>query len=261
MRSYLLIALGILLLPLSTAVAVPSFFVNDATGWSNDVIIRGYTEVPFSTGEGAIALANEVSIPPNNVIDGLPPNNTDLGSTLTWHTAKSGLPLEFRLQALQPGAGLVTDDFENNASIPSFPAPSSSLSIGDFGDFTNDDWRIDFIGGRPVVAFQFQLLGNIVDGSESYKIFDTNGNLILQMTGTGVGGTQLPSGQPFIGVVSDVPIGFVTFDEDSGPNDIALLAFSFAIIPATVDNAIPEPATLLLFAFGSAVMFQRRRIG
>jgi hypothetical protein len=81
----------------------------------------------------------------------------------------------------------------------------------------NDDFTLTFIGGPPTHAAAFTLLNSGATVGEEIRVYDTSGNLIGRET-------QVPANidSVLIGVTSNVPIGWLEFDEDAGGDDIAI---------------------------------------
>ncbi len=187
----------------------------------------------FETTADNIAKAQEVSSPP--------PNNAQLGSTLTFYSTDTSLSWGFRLNALQLGASLVFNDCEGYLVWPNV------LSIGDINNYENDDWQLEILSGPPLYAFAF----NLINDNDPYDYIYVYGQ-----GGTLLGSTHdlpycLYGGDPypyFFGLISTDPISKIYFDEDVGPDDIGISDFRFASIPTA--NPIPEPASGLLLVAG-----------
>ncbi|MDY6839503.1 MAG: hypothetical protein SWH78_16175 [Thermodesulfobacteriota bacterium] len=185
-------------------VAATVTFFTDESDW---LAAAGNVEV-FSVTSANVATADEVTSPP---IDFDP-----LGNTLTFQAVNTGLSRTFILEALESGAEIV---FRNGSYV-------EELSIGAHEVHEDDDWQMTFSGGPALYAFAFELIVNNdpgVGGEESFSVYGLGGSLLdtdSPPTSQGVRGG-------FYGVVSDVPIGRVKFNEDTGSDDIDLAEFRF----------------------------------
>ncbi|MCA9291089.1 MAG: hypothetical protein KDA25_08170 [Phycisphaerales bacterium] len=158
-----------------------------------------------------VAMANEVPVPPGN--------NQFLSGVLTFPAAATGLPNGFRLTALQPGVGFTYNDNEGGVD------QSDALSVGDVDNGENDDVSIDIISGPPVHAVGMMLGGNFTaPGEEAFRVFCAGGctqGVSVDIPGPG------GNASAFIGVVTQLPIIRVEFDEDAGGDDISVADFRF----------------------------------
>jgi hypothetical protein len=158
----------------------------------------------------ACSLADEVASPPGS--------NAQLGAQLTFRVANTGLCGGFTLQSVQSGAGFTFDDDEAGA------AWDAALSVGDVGDFQDDDFRLTF----PTASFHavgLLLVDNTQDAGEGFRVFG-RGGLLGSLSGTSIPDSS-GDGTTFVGVVATEPIEGVRFDEDAGSDDVAIRALRF----------------------------------
>ncbi len=212
-------SLVILCLALPSSVEAQVQCFSDLSLWCSALGNADCNFVPdlerFNTVAANIARADEVPSPPGN--------NAQLGPTLTFNSANTGLSRSFVLEALQAGADIVFNDTEFGGS-----AAADTLSIGDFNDHENDDFQIILIGGQGVRALGFFLLDVDETAGESLNVFTGAGSLMGACSGFQANTDQ------FVGVVTDAPIGHVLFDEDPGGDDITVQDFFFALPPGDV---------------------------
>ena len=173
--------------------------------------------------------------------------------TLTFNQANTGLGITFSITAdrtvgsADEAAGFTYNDQEGGDIFR-----TGTLSPGDVGDFDDDDVTFRFLGDASVLGFGFDLLDSNVSTEETVSVFDTTDNLLSVF--------DLPPGPDglinnfFIGITSEVAIGRITFDENSGDDDIAIRDFRFA----TTLTSIPEPGATALLAIGSLGALVRR---
>ncbi len=226
---FFLISFATLALSISSPAQV--VFFTDQNAWLAAV----QNVETFLTSSTNVGLANEVNPAP------LP--NAQLGPILTFDQANTGLSRSFRVQTLQLNAGFTFSDHEGGPVLPNFDA---ALSVGDVDNFEDDDWRLTLTAGASSTAFGFILRenNNNVSG-ESFSVYGASGLL----------GSVVPPAsdtQNFLGFTSVTPWTYVQFDEDVGPDDIAIADFRFA-------NAIPEPSSALLVMTGLAALVLRKR--
>ena len=188
-----------------------SVFVFDETAWASMV---GSTQ-GLDTISANVALADEVTTPPGA--------NADMGPVLTWDRANTGLCWSFRLSALQSGAGFTFDDNEGSS------AWDEALSVGDIGNWRDDDFEFDFQVGPPLRGFGFYLLDSTPEAGESYTVHGSDGQPLAVAPGSGIpdsSGHQIT----FVGVVTqkqDPAVDSVVFDESTDADDIGILNFRF----------------------------------
>ena len=200
-----------------THLATPNVqFVLDETAWMN--LVGG--RILFDTTAANLAHSSELASAPGG--------NAQMGPTLTF-TGAPGMCRDFQLRALQSGAHLVFQDQEWANPIP------SSISIGDIDNHENDDWRFTWLGGAPMYSFGTFLIDDGSVGGESLRVYDTGGQLLGSLNTIPVSAGET---QDFLGVISNLPIGSIVFDEDAGGDDIAIRHFRFGI--DTNQNAVPD---------------------
>jgi hypothetical protein len=204
----------------------------------------------FETEAAHILFATEVDTLPST-------NSFGLGretGTLTFDRVATGLEWSFSVTADEtvdfPGseAGGFTYNDQEGGDI----FRTGALSPGDVGNFDNDDVTFRFLDGKPIYGFGFDLLDSNVSTGETLTVYDANDVLLAVF--------DLPPGPPgvinnfFLGVTSTVPIGSISFDENSGSDDIAIRDFRFATA-----LAVPEPNSFLLAFFTVLGITSRRR--
>ncbi len=210
------------IIPSSYAATI--FYTNQTT-WQNTV----GSYVSLVTTAANVVKSDEVVATPGV--------NTGISGTLTWRAANTGLGFDFRLTALQSGAGITFDDEESSGNPVAY---DNALSIGDIDNYENDDWKIQFLGGEYVYAFGFLLCDN--EGTiDSFSVYAHDGSLLGTISGASI--PNSPGTKVFLGVISDKPIGWVQYDDDSTGDDIAIANFQF--------STIPEPNTIFLGILGS----------
>ena len=187
--------------------AATILYTDEAT-WLSQTI-TGFAQ-SFSITPTTVALADEVLLPPTN--------DTLLGPSLTFQSGNTGLPFDFIFQDESPDSG--TQVIFINGVIGSTPT-------------THHDWSVNFTAGLPVFEIGLDLTGGI--DPSAFRVFDTANTQVASITG-------IPS---FIGIISDVPIGSVLFDDTPTPGGMGFDGF---IVPTAAP--IPVPSALLLFCSG-----------
>ncbi|MEZ5302588.1 MAG: chitobiase/beta-hexosaminidase C-terminal domain-containing protein [Verrucomicrobiales bacterium] len=163
-----------------------------------------------------------------NEIAAAPAPEDDLGHTLTFDAANTGMAQTFVLRNLNVPSGdprgLVFDEPEGGIASMNF------ISIGDVNGvsgfptapYENDDFEIEFTSGS-VTAFGFIIASN--DGSAAGETLEVraNGSVIGTLSTIPTG-----SGDVFFGIVSDTPFDTIAFDEADDGDDIAVREFILA---------------------------------
>ncbi|MFH1419657.1 MAG: PEP-CTERM sorting domain-containing protein [Planctomycetota bacterium] len=175
-----------------------------------------------------MALAEEIPSPP--------PDDSDVGSPLTFDGTATGLPWSFRIETLEAGASFQWNN-------PHYGA-DNSLAVGMHPTYKDDDWEIEILAGTGLFAFAFDLLDSEYVSGESWSIYGLDDTLLGTTSAIPV--SLAPA---FMGVVSDEPIVFAHFEESATDGEhIGIANFRFGI---------PEPATLSLLLLGGLVALRR----
>ncbi|MDY6990722.1 MAG: VPLPA-CTERM sorting domain-containing protein [Thermodesulfobacteriota bacterium] len=206
---------------ISTSRAATVSFFTDESAWLAAV---ENVEI-FSVTSANVATADEVTSPPVDF--------DALGDILTFRPVNTGLSRTFILETLEPSADIV---FRNGSY-------GDELSIGAHEVHEDDDWQMTFTSGPALYGFAFDLIGNQDPGVGDEELFSVHG-LDDSLLDTDSPPTW-PGVYGFYGVVSDVPIGRIEFDEDTGPDDIDLAEFRFG-----GTTAIPIPGAVWLLGSG-----------
>jgi hypothetical protein len=205
--------------PLSSQAWV-NFYVDDFAGWQAAAQAAAGVQQTFTltTTAANVALADEVGAPPAD--------NQALGYLLTFD--QSNLPdcRGFSLKALTStlSYALVFNDVEGT-----LPANfTDAISVGDIDDLENDDFEIGFPADEPpAYAVSFVVRDDGATAGEAVRVYGAGGALLATFT-------ALPATVNFtIGVVAGEPISRVTFDEDSGGDDIAVADISVGLASST----------------------------
>lgn len=220
MRNLLIIIGGMALILAQTAEAANVTFFTTASLWQ----AQTYSIQSLGTLSSDVGLAEEVGNP----------SGTDvlLGNTLTFLSATTGLSRSFNLKTLQSGAQFVFND--------STGIWQNSLSVGTHDVYEDDDWELNFLSGPALSSFAFELVNNDEGTSDSYSIYGAGNVLLATLSGTSIP-TSVGDTTRFLGVVSDINITRIVYNDDTGGDDIGIRNMQFGF-------AVPEPQTLFLFS-------------
>ena len=167
----------------------------------------------FLTSAQNVYMANEVLT--------LPGKNEWLGDILTWQADNTGFPFDFYLKSENesPSNDLVYHDTESSGDFP-----NETISIGDIGNHEDDDFSLGMIGDSPVFGMYLYIGDNKVVTNEVAYIYaakpDSEEVRIAQF---------FEPTPPHFGIISNVPLRRIFYDEDTGGDDIYVKDFYFAV--------------------------------
>jgi hypothetical protein len=209
-------------------------YFDDEGEWAAAVAAAGGDVISFNTQQNFdMPKADEISSPPGT--------NTPLGPQLTFRRENTGLPLDFQLRALNvdpavPARALVYSDNENGwpifqkliciGDVDGVPGYPNSVSL-----YQNDDFEVSVTNRRgQVFAVGMTVWANYYGAGENLKIYGEDGALLDSLTyGLPSISAYGTSEYVFMGVVSDVPISRIVFDERADGDDIAIRDFRFGV--------------------------------
>jgi hypothetical protein len=209
-------------------------YFDDEGEWSAAVQAAGGNVISFNTQQNFdMPKADEISSPPGT--------NAALGPQLTFRRENTGLPLDFQLRALNvdpavPGRALVYSDNEKGwpifqtliciGDIDGVPGYPNSVSL-----YQNDDFEVSVTNRRgQVFAIGMTVWANYYGAGENLKIYGEDGALLDSLTyGLPSISAYGTSEYVFMGVVSDVPISRIVFDERDDGDDLAIRNFRFGV--------------------------------
>ncbi len=224
---------------------------NSATNFAAEV---------FITNDENVGKAEDLELQPG--VESLGPNTIRIGTedpdtgqeSLTYLREDTGLFYSFRFTATGDVPIITFDDEEGAGNIEAF---DNALSPGDIDDGEDDDWRIRLIDPiAPMRAFGFELRDNNGSADEKILLWNAEGNEVGYID---LGNYNLPTGNVFLGVVSDEPFVEIRFDEDAGGDDIAVADFYFVphqptavdVYAATLVNTAQSPQSAIVTLEGS----------
>ena len=171
------------------------------------------SSVGFAFTADNVALADEVFSPPAPL--------TFLGHQLTFQSGNTGLPFDFVFRE------------ERSATIVEVVYTTNALGAGPTWEH---DWSVVLGTGQPVLEIGLELGGN-TDTGTFYRIFDTSDNEIGILSG----------GQSnFLGIVSDVAIGHILYDDTDISGGVGLWELKVPVVP--VPGAVILGTIGLVFA-------------
>lgn len=176
----------------------------------------------FDTTAANIEKANEVGLPSGN--------DVALGNTLTFGTANTGLQRSFNLRSLQSSSQFIFND--------STGVWQNAISVGAIDVHEDDDWEMNILSGPGLRSFAFELVNNDEGASDSYSVYGTGNVLLGSISGASIP-TSVGDTTRFLGVISDVDIVRILYNDDTGGDDIGFRNLQFG-------THIPEPNSLLL---------------
>lgn len=205
-----------LCIPITQCQADVQIYYNETT-WQTALSELGYfVYETFDTTAANMVLADEVSTPPGY--------NENLGRFLTFPKSATGLDCSFMLEAIETGTG---EGFIYDPEGFVASGHENSLAVGDgHTGRNNDDFTVTFSDCPFIHAFGFDLLENDNFNNQDDDIlyvYDTLGNLLATFPDIPEG-----PGAQFVGIVSDVEIGYITFDEGNDLDNIAIAKFRFS---------------------------------
>lgn len=141
-----------------------------------------------------------------------------LGKKITYNGANTGYEFNFELENMgvtgSPIDALVWNDNEGFTQ--------NSISIGDIDNWENDDFEIRVSGTADVYAIAFWVEGNSDGSTEYLRLYAADGTGDCQ-----IGGNINGHINNFFGVVSNVPLKRIYFNESGDGDDIALNTLFF----------------------------------
>jgi len=184
----------------------------------------GVTPLVFDTTAANVALATEVASPPGSGAFLCGPPGTPVASCqLSFEAVNTQLCRDWTLRSLEAGGGITFDDSAERSGSATW---QEALSIGDINDNQNDDFELAFGAGQAVHAFGFHFVDNQRQRHESLTVYGPGDQVIAILPGNAA---PLSDGNlsAFLGIVSELPITRVVFDEATDGDDIAIRDFRF----------------------------------
>jgi len=184
----------------------------------------GGPPLAFDTSAANVGLATEIGATPAPGASPCgPPAGPVASCELHFAAVNTHLCRDFSLRAGEVGAGITFDD---SAERSNSPAWQNALSIGDLGDYYNDDFEFRFGAGEPVHAFGFTFIDNQRKDVEGLYVYGPGDELIAVLPGPAA---PVSDGNRagFVGIVSSVPVTRVVFDEDPDGDELAIRDFRF----------------------------------
>ncbi len=183
------------------------------------------TLVQWSPTRENVLQANEVATFVFDSINDSTSNQLFMNNHITFSGSETGYPFDFYLENTDTNEGCNLDKAalvhrDQTGEVGNwqdhFYENNQTISIGDVGTFTNDDFEIG-VTSDNVYAIGFWMLGND-PGDESFHVYaiDASGEEceVLSFSGYYLNN--------FFGVVSPVPIKRIKFNESSDGDDIAI---------------------------------------
>ena len=182
--------------------------------WKNAVQTSGFDLVDWDTNAGNVAQASELG--------GVTLYwDAALGSHLTYDkVTPDSLSFEITNTGVVPGNIFGLIYWDRNEGFP-----EGTIGIGDIDNYENDDFEI-VQNTLKVFAFAFEIGDNVFSSDEVMEVaaIDPNsGNEVMWKE------FQHNEMAPFIGLISPIPIGRISFNESPDGDDIYIKDFKFGI--------------------------------
>lgn len=193
----------------------------------------------LEVGKTDALITNSVGIAQADEVNNPPPNNNNVGNTLTFSSANTPFSFTFTVRTLQASANFTFNDIEPPAAI--LPSFINALSVGDIDNQENDNWELNLAGSSFVSALGFVVRDNNFQNgasdSATRETLEVKSNTGSTLATFNLSALSLGApGEQFLGVVATEGerIGAVIFNEDNGADDIAIADFRFPVSTESV---------------------------
>jgi hypothetical protein len=190
------------------------YFSNEVD-WKNAVQTAGFNLTEFETNALNISKANELG----GVIPG---HDTGIGTHLTFEKVTGdSLSFNFMNTGVDSGTTFGLTYWDANEGFP-----EGTISIGDIDNYQNDDFDVIF-KDLKVYAFTLYIGDNVFSSDEVMEVAGVDaftGNEVLWKE------FYYNEMSPFIGLISPIPLGRISFDESADGDDIYVKDFKFGTL-------------------------------